>query len=56
MLNFGQSERFFSGLRNYLKKPLEPDRTLLEHWFLTECKRSCTRFLQMGPAAGFVRP
>ena len=38
--------------RPHFKKPLEPDRTLLEHWFLAGCYRSCTWLLQMGPATG----
>ena len=28
------------------KKPLEPDRTLLEHGLIPGCKRSCTRFFK----------
>ena len=38
-----------------LKKPLEPDRNLLEHGFLPKIKRSSTRFLQMGPPLDFIR-
>ena len=38
-----------------LKKPLEADRTLLEHGFLPGCKRTCTRFFQMVRAPGFIR-
>ena len=51
----GWLRRLFVDSVPCLKKPLGSDRTLLEHGFLPGCKRSCTRFLQMGPAPGFTR-